>query len=87
MEEQKEEKYIHFENVSKNIYTTIFGFALMSLSLTALIIKWFFNVPKIDTVPYWQLAVVAAVGFILLFMRDNVKSYLDIFIKKKIDKE
>lgn len=81
--EEREDKYFHVENIGKNIVTTIIGCVLMSLSVTAVVITWFF--PKIAEVPYWPILGVGLAGFILLFMRDNAKGYVDIFIKKKID--
>lgn len=84
MEEQREEKYLHIENVGKNLVTTIIGCVLMSLSVVAVVINWYF--PNIgDPVPYSAISVVFVIGFILLFMRDKAKDYVDIFIKKKID--
>lgn len=84
MEEQKtEDRYFHIENVGKNIITTVIGCVLMVIGMIALIMVWFFD---LETIPLWQVCVVEAVGFLLLFARDKVTSYLDIFIRKKIDK-
>lgn len=85
MEEQREEKYFHFENIGKNIVTTIIGCGLMALSVTAVIITWFFP-NAAPPIPYTPISVVFVIGFILLFMRDRAKDYVDIFIKRKIDK-
>lgn len=89
MEEQQknetETKYFHVENVGKNIITTVIGCILMGMSTTALVLQWFFarTIPASNT----ALAVVFAIGFMLLFMRDKVQTYLDIFTRKKIDAE
>ena len=82
MEEQKEDKYFHTENVSKNIVTTIIGCILMMISSAAICLNWFFEFKEI---PVIQVAVVGAVGFALLFMRDKVSTYLDVFVRRKID--
>lgn len=85
MEEQKtEEKYFHFENVGKNLVTTIIGSVLMCISSAAIIMNWFFPT-VIPPIPYIPLVTVGVFGFILLFMRDKAKDYVDIFVKKKID--
>jgi membrane protein YdbS with pleckstrin-like domain len=82
MEEQKEDKYFHTENVSKNVITTIIGSVLMIISAVAICMNWFFELKQI---PVMQVAIVGAVGFALLFMRDKVSSYLDVFVRRKID--
>ncbi len=85
MEEQKEEKWIHIENVGKSLFTTIIGSVIMALAVAALIINWYF--PTIaPPVPYYVLLIVFMIGFILLFMRDKAKDYVDVFIKRKIEK-
>jgi hypothetical protein len=83
MEEQKEEKYFHTENISKNIYTTVIGCVLMTVSSIAICMNWFFEFKQI---PVTQVAIVFTAGFALLFMRDKISSYIDGFVKKKIDK-
>lgn len=83
MEEEKEEKYFHTENISKNIYTTIIGCSLMTISSVAICMNWFFEFKQI---PVAQVAIVFVAGFALLFMRDKISSYIDGFVKKKIDK-
>ena len=83
MEEIKEDRYFHTENVSKNIVTTVIGCVLMLLSSAAICMNWFFEFKQI---PIIQVSVVGAVGFMLLFMRDKISSYLDVIIKKKTDK-
>lgn len=83
MEEQREEKYFHIENVAKNLVTTIIGCILISISATAIILNWFF--PDVtDPIPYLPVSVVGVIGFVLLFMRDRAKDFVEIFIKKKI---
>lgn len=84
MEEEKENKYFHTENVGKNVVTTIIGCILMTISAIAICLNWFFDLKE---VPVLQVAIVGVVGFALLFMRDKVSSYIDVFVKKKIDKE
>lgn len=84
MEEQKEEKYFHYENIGKNIVTTVIGCFCMTLSIAAVIMNWFF--PNVaPPIPYGPISVVFVIGFVLLFMRDKAKDYVDIFIKRKID--
>jgi hypothetical protein len=82
MEEQREDKYFHTENVSKNIVTTVIGCLLMIISAVAICLNWFFDHKEI---PIIQVSVVGGVGFILLFMRDKMSTYIDVFIKRKID--
>lgn len=84
MEEQKEEtKSFHIENVGKNIYTTIIGAVLMSMSVAVVFLEWFFG--KKSPAEAWQVAAVFVLGFALLFMRDKLTSYIDVFARKKID--
>lgn len=88
MEEKKEvetSRYFHIENVGKNIITTIIGSVLMSMSVLVVILEWFFGF-KTPAEP-WQVALIFVVGFALLFMRDRLATYIDIFAKKKIGGE
>lgn len=82
-EDKKESRYFHTENISKNVVTTVIGCVLMTLSAVAITMNWFFDVKEI---PILQVSVVGVVGFSLLFMRDKVSSYIDVFVKKKIEK-
>lgn len=86
MEEQtspkSEEKYFHIENIGKNFGTTIAGLVLMGIAIAAIIMDWFLHRPT-GAAP-WQIGLVFVAGFALLFMRDNIKSYIDIYTKKKI---
>lgn len=84
MEEQKEERYFHYENIGKNVYTTIAGCILIFLSIAAVVMNWFFP-NKAPQIPWSGILGVGIAGFILLFLRDNAKSYVDLFIRKKID--
>ncbi len=86
MEDKKNEdsKYFHAENVSKNIVTTIIGCVLMTISAAAICLNWFFEFKEI---PILQVSGVFVAGFALLFMRDKVATYIDIFTRKKIDKQ
>lgn len=88
MEEQiRTDKLIHVENVGKGIYTTIIGSILLGVSTAAVVMNWFFPAALAEPIPYIPVSVVGVVGFSLLFMRDKVSSYIDIFVKKKIDKQ
>lgn len=89
MEEVKEEKtvegkYFHVENIGKNLVTTVIGIVLMSVSAFAFMIQWFVVLPVKPE--WWQLAIAFALGLMLLFARDKVVTYVDIFTRKKIDK-
>ncbi len=79
-----ETKYFHAENVVKNIWTTIIGCILMGVSGFTFMVQWFVVLPVKPEV--WQLISVFFLGFVMLFMRDNLKSYIDRFTNKKIDK-
>lgn len=76
-------KFHGTENVSKNIVTTVIGCLLMIISSVAICMNWFFDHKEI---PILQVSVVGTVGFALLFMRDKITTYIDIFTRKKIDK-
>jgi len=91
MEEQKvtitndgETRYFHIENIGKNLVTTIIGVVLMTVSAGTFILSWFIDLPLMKD-KTWHVVGVFALGFALLFMRDKISSYADIFIKKKID--
>lgn len=82
MEEVKQEsRYFHTENITKNIITTIIGCVLLIISSAGICMNWFFDYKEI---PVLQISIVGAVGFGLLFMRDKISSYLDVFVTKKI---
>ncbi len=86
MEEPKtEEKYFHIENVGKNIVTTVVGIFFMIISGGTYMASWFIELPLIHG---WDrilgICIVFTVGFALLFMRDKLPTYIDIFTKKKI---
>lgn len=84
MEDQNEEsKYFHAENIGKNLITTIIGSVLMSASGGAYVASWFVDLPKLPS--FTILGIVFGVGFALLFMRDKISTYIDIFTRKKID--
>ena len=93
MEDQKvvetkittETRSFHVENVAKNIWTTLIGCIFMAVSGFAFMAPWFVVLP-VQPPPSWQLICVFVVGFALLFMRDNLKSYIDSWAKKKIEK-
>ena len=84
MEEKQETgRYFHVENITKNIVTTVIGIILMTVSSLTLLASWFVDLPlRPET---WQLAAVFAGGFVLLFMRDKLATYIDLFTRKKID--
>ncbi len=87
MEEQKieppvkEEKYFHIENVGKNIWTTVIGCLLMGASSGLVIYSQIVELPNMKL---WVMGLVFVAGFALLFMRDKLPTYIDIFTKKKI---
>lgn len=84
MEEQKEDgRYFHVENIAKNIVTTVIGALLMLVSSGTVMVSWFIVLPMKPE--YWQLAVIFGLGFALLFMRDKLTTYIDVFTRKKID--
>jgi hypothetical protein len=83
-DQKGEEKYFHIENITKNLLTTIIGCALMCVSAIAFMIPWFV-VLKVQPPAPWILGVVFAIGFMLLFARDKVITYIDVFTRKKID--
>lgn len=85
--EIKEDKLIHIENVGKGIYTTVIGSILLGVATTAVIMNWFFPSLLHEPIPYIPVSIVGTVGFALLFMRDKVSSYIDIFAKKRLDKQ
>lgn len=79
-----EEKYLHIENIGKNLITTIFGIILMAIAVTAMTVNIF--VPElIPKVEWYYLGGIFVLGFILMFMKDNMKTYIDIAVRKKID--
>ena len=80
-----ETKTFAVENIAKNIYTTLAGCVLMSVSGFAFMAPWFIVLP-VQPPAEWKLIATFFVGFILLFMKDNLKSYIDAYAKKKIDK-
>ena len=85
MEEQKEDqKYFHVENLAKNIWTTIIGGVIMAVSAFAFMAPWFVVLP-VEPPEAWKLICTFFVGFMLLFMRDKLTTYIDVFTKKKID--
>ncbi len=90
MEEQKDlqnqpdGRYFHSENVVKNIWTTIIGCIIMGVSAFAFMAPWFIVLP-VTPPDAWKLIATFFVGFALLFMRDKITTYIDIFTKKKID--
>ncbi len=77
-----EEKYFHFENVGKNIWTTLIGCAFMALSGGAVLVGQFIELPLMKL---WVMAVVFTVGFALLFMRDKLPSFIEGYVKKKTE--
>ena len=81
--DERRDRYFHTENVGKNIVTTVIGCVLMTISAIAICMNWFF---EFEEIPVSQVAIVGLVGFALLFMRDKVSSYIDVFVKKKIEK-
>lgn len=82
--EEREEKYFHIQNVGSNLFTTVIGCVLMGISVAAVVMNWFF--PSVaPPIPYVPVSVVGLVGFVLLFMRDKAKDYVDVFIKRKVD--
>jgi len=85
MEEQKEDgKYFHVENIAKNIWTTVIGCILMGVSAFAFMAPWFVVLP-VQPPEDWKLICVFVAGFALLFMRDKITTYIDVFTRKKID--
>lgn len=82
--EKEDQKYFHVENLAKNIWTTIIGCILMGVSAFTYMIQWFMVLP-VNPPEWWQLCIIFVAGFALLFMRDKVITYIDIFTKKKID--
>lgn len=80
----RDEKYFHIENIGKNIVTTVIGIVLMGASAGTFIMSWFVELPLIKD-KTWQIAAVFFLGFILLFMRDKLSTYIDMFSRKKID--
>lgn len=86
MDEQPKEdgKYLHVENVAKNLWTTIIGCVIMGVSAFAFMAPWFVVLP-VQPPDAWKLIATFFVGFALLFMKDKVIVYLDIFTRKKID--
>ncbi len=83
MEEQKEDgKYFHVENVAKNAVTTIIGIVLMAISAGTVLLSQFVDLPNMKL---WVMGVVFIAGFALLFMRDKLGTYIDIFTRKKIE--
>jgi len=81
--EEKPDRYFHIENLTKNIVTTVIGVVLMCASSGTYIATWFVALPLIEDKMY-QLGLVFILGFALLFMRDKITTYIDIFTKKKI---
>ena len=81
--EEKPDRYFHIENITKNAVTTFIGTVLMSASSLTFIATWFVSLPLIEDKMY-QLGLVFILGFALLFMRDKITTYIDIFTKKKI---
>jgi hypothetical protein len=86
MEDQNEGKIFHIENIAKNLWTTIIGGLIMAASALAFIAPWFVVLPVQPPEP-WKLFLSFVAGFALLFMRDKITTYIDIFTRKKIDKE
>jgi hypothetical protein len=83
IKEKTEEKYFHTENITKNVVTTVIGCVLLIISAVGICMNWFFDFKEI---PIVQISVVGAVGFAMLFMRDKISSYLDVFVTRKIEK-
>jgi len=81
--EEKPDRYFHIENITKNAVTTFIGTVLMLASALTFIATWFVALPLIEDKMY-QLGIVFILGFALLFMRDKITTYIDIFTKKKI---
>ncbi len=77
----KEEKYFHYENIGKNIVTTIIGIVMMGVSGGAVMVSQFIPLPLLNL---WVMAGVFTVGLLLLFAKDKLITYIDIFTKKKI---
>lgn len=85
MEEQKEDqKYFHVENLAKNIWTTVIGCIIMAVSAFAFMAPWFVVLP-VNPPESWKLICTFIFGFALLFMRDKITTYIDVFTRKKID--
>lgn len=83
MEETKETKYFHVENVGKNMVTTLIGCIAMGMVLALVFMEWFLGF--VSPAEPWHKVLVFVVGFALMFMKDNIKSYIDVFTKKKLE--
>lgn len=83
MEEQKEDKYFHYENIGKNIVTTTIGIVLMVCSGGLVLVSQIIVLPLLNL---WLMGGVFFVGLLLLFAKDKLISYVDIVVKKKTDK-
>jgi len=82
MEEKvKEEKYFHYENIGKNIWTTLIGSLLMAISGGLVLASQIIELPLLKI--WWMVGVFTA-GFALLFMRDKLPSFIESYTKKKI---
>ncbi len=79
--EQDDNKYFHAENITKNLVTTIIGVLIMVSSAATYVVSWYVDLPRVNPT---HLAIAFVAGFALLFMRNNLISYIDIFTKKKI---
>lgn len=84
LDQQTDGKYFHGENIAKNMWTTVIGCIIMGVSAFAFMAPWFIVLP-VTPPEAWKLIATFFVGFALLFMRDKITTYIDIFTKKKID--
>lgn len=80
MEDEKkaptEEKYFHYENIGKSLWTTFTGSIMMVVGVGSIVLSQFIELPLLNL---WVMSCISAAGLFLLFAKDKLIENIDVF--------